>query len=291
MMAFVFLSGYLYKDTNSNVIRRIWKEIKRLIIPMSIFTVLFVWVNHEGVVHELKNLLLGMSFSNKIFSEVKTIGPFYFVLLLFIVKIIYIFTNNWIRNNSIATLIYIILALIGTILGENGYWLPWSIDVALYGLIFFHMGHVFKKYDLINKLMDRKYLYFVLSPIWCFMIYSGGMEIATRKYQPFGLIILGTLSGVLIMYMLSNSISHRIGKIGNKFTSLIGSSTIYILMIHALFNAKIINLLNDLGLDYRNIYNFSISLCVQIIGGIMMFFLIKFLQSQFKEINLKMRYK
>lgn len=139
--------------------------------------------------------------------------------------------------------------------------------------------------------MDRKYLYFVLSPIWCFMIYSGSMEIAVRKYQPFGLVILGTLSGILIMYMMANAISHRIGRIGNKITSLIGSSTIYILMIHALYNRKIINFFNYLGLDSKNIYNFSISLCMQIIGGIAISLFIKLIKSQWKGINLKMRDK
>ena len=121
------------------------------------------------------------------------------------------------------------------------------------------------------------------------MIYSGSMEIAIRKYEPFGLVILGSISGILVMYIFSNAISNRIGKIGNKVTSLIGSSTIYILIIHTVFNGKIINWLNNVGLDSRNIFNFLISLSIQICGGVVIFILVKFLNSQIEKLNFKIR--
>lgn len=296
MMAFILLSGYLYKDSSDNIIKRIWKEIKRLIIPTSIFTILFVLFNHLGLVNEMKTLMLEMSFSNKIFINVKSIGPYYFVLLLFMVKIIYISINKIIKiielktkRNIKMTYICMVLTLLGVYLGKKGYWLPWSVDIALYSLGFFHIGYLFKKYDLINKLMERKYLYFILSPIWVFMIYSGSMEIAIRKYEPFGLVILGSISGILVMYIFSNSISNRIGKIGNKITSLISSSTIYILIIHTVFNGKIVNGLNNLGLNSRNIFNLLISVSIQICGGVIIFSLIKLLNSQLGKFNLKIK--
>ena len=38
MTAFILLSGYLYKDSSDNIIKRLWKEIKRLIIPTLLFS-------------------------------------------------------------------------------------------------------------------------------------------------------------------------------------------------------------------------------------------------------------
>lgn len=119
--------------------------------------------------------------------------------------------------------------------------------------------------------MEKKYLYFVLSPIWVYMIYRGSMEIAVRKYEPFGLVIIGAISGVLVMYMFSNSIAKRLGKIGTKIITLIGSSTIYTLIIHTFFHGRIANFLNTLGLASQNIFNFMITLAIQIVGGIIMF--------------------
>ncbi len=278
MMAFVFLSGYLYKDKKDNIIKIICKEIKRLIIPVLLFSIGYILLKNYGFVTEMKDLLLGMSFSNKIFTKANSIGPFYFVLMLFVIKIIYILINKLVGENNKdlkINLLCIILSFAGAIVGENGFYLPWSIDVAIYSIIFYNLGYMFKKHELIKKLMDKKYLYFVISPIWVYMIYAGGMEIAIRKYEPYGLVVFGSLSGILIMYMFANSISSRIGKIGNKIMNLIGSSTIYILMVHTLLGNNIKNFFSLLGLEPKNIFNCIVAICTQILFGIIIFILIK----------------
>lgn len=152
MMAFMVLSGYLYKETDEIVLKRIWKEIKRLIIPLAVFSIIFIYINNFGIIEELKTLLLGMSLSRKILTNVKSIGQFYFVLLLFIVKMLYILVNHFVKTIEKKTgkphnMIYIyigIITYIGVLLGKNGYWLPWSLDIALYSLIFFHIGYLLK---------------------------------------------------------------------------------------------------------------------------------------------------
>ena len=93
------------------------------------------------------------------------------------------------------------------------------------------------------------------------------MEIAIRKYDPFGLVILGSLCGILTIFIFANSISNRIGKIGNRIMQLIGSSTIYILVIHAVFNYIIIDYIDNLGLNKENIFNLIVSLTIQISLG------------------------
>lgn len=292
MMAFIFLSGYLYKDNSDSLGKRLLKEIKRLIIPSLIFSIAYIIKNNYGVLDEVKTLLLGMSFSKNILIDIRSIGPYYFVLLLFITKIIYICIskssnktdekNQWLIKTSLFCLE---ISVVGYVLGKKGYWLPWSIDVALYCIIFFHIGQVFRKYDLINKLMERKYLYFVLAPIWVYMIYSGSMEIAIRKYDPFGLVIIGAICGLLTIYIFVDSISKRIGKIGNNITGLIGSSTIYILIVHTIFNADIVKYIDNLGLDKKNVYNLIISILIQIVIGVIINSVIVFIKSKIQKTN------
>ncbi len=65
MMAFMVLSGYLYKETDEIVLKRIWKRNKRLIIPLAVFSIIFIYINNFGIIEELKTLLLGMSLSRK----------------------------------------------------------------------------------------------------------------------------------------------------------------------------------------------------------------------------------
>lgn len=296
MMAFIFLSGYLYKDNSDSLGKRLWKEIKRLIIPSLIFSIVYIIKNNYEVLDEVKTLLLGMSFSKNILTDIRSIGPYYFVLLLFVIKIIYICVsklskktdekNQWLIKTS---LLCLGISVVGYTLGNKGYWLPWSIDVALYCIIFFHIGRVFREYDLISKLMERKYLYFVLTPIWVYMIYSGSMEIAIRKYNPFGLVIIGAICGILTIYIFADSISKRIGKIGNKITELIGSSTIYILIIHTIFNGDIVKYIDNLGFDKKNIYNLIISILIQIVAGVIINSVIIFIKNKIQKIKLSMQ--
>ncbi len=275
MMAFIFISGYLYKSNTDSLFKRLFKEIKRLIIPTIIFSAFYIVNNHYGYMQEIKNLIFSMSYSKKIFNDYASIGPYYFVLLLFIVKIFYIvidkLTSKYKDNNRrviTSFMICFILSIIGVAIGENEYWLPWSCDIALYCVIFFHIGHIFKEYDLINEILKRKYLYFLFVPIWAFMIYNGSMEISIRKYEPYGLVILGSLCGILTLFIFSNAISNRIGKLGNTITRLIGSGTIYILIIHAVFNGNIINFVYKIGLEKVNVYNLVASLTIQIVLGV-----------------------
>ena len=274
MMAFIFISGYLYKNNNELLFKRILKEIKRLILPTLFFSVLYILKNNYDIAQGIKNIIFAMSFSKKIFININSIGPYYFVLLLVVVKILYILIERFVKkekNDNIKvlkqTLYCLGFTLIGVILGKKGYWLPWSADIALFCLIFYHIGHLFNKYDLINELFKRKYVYFILTPIWVYMIYCGSMEIAIRKYDPFGLVILGSLCGILTIFIFANSISNRIGKIGNRIMQLIGSSTIYILVIHAVFNYIIIDYIDNLGLNKENIFNLIVSLTIQISLG------------------------
>ncbi len=66
---------------------------------------------------------------------------------------LYILVNHFVKTIEKKTgkphnMIYIyigIITYIGVLLGKNGYWLPWSLDIALYSLIFFHIGYLLKK--------------------------------------------------------------------------------------------------------------------------------------------------
>jgi len=65
------------------------------------------------------------------------------------------------------------------------------------------------------------------------MIYSGGMEIATRQYGKFGLSIIGAVAGILIIVRLAQYITDHMPII-HWFLQKTGQATIIILMIHTL---------------------------------------------------------
>lgn len=112
-------------------------------------------------------------------------------------------------------------------LGRVGLWLPWSIDVAMYAVVFYQLGVVFRKYDVLNKVREHHALYFFLSAVWAYMIYSGGMEIASRSYGQYGIVILGAMAGTLLLYMLSVYIDDALPVV-RRILQLVGESNLII---------------------------------------------------------------
>ncbi len=288
MCAFIFLSGYLYKD-KGNLLKSVFNEIKRMIIPVSLFVVLYILKNNNlGFKQIIINLLANMSFSKNILKSVGSIGPFYFVYLLFLTKIIYLIIDKTVKDKFLKITIIGLLVILGIELGNNGYWLPWSLDVSLYCLIFYYIGTLFKQYKVIEYFIERKYYYFILSPIWLYMVYMGSMELSIRKYSPYGLVIFGCLSGIIILFMLSESLKKRMGQIFNRIISYIGSSTIYILIIHTLFNGMIsYELLHKrININTAGIPNMVISIAIQLIIGCLLNCIIMSLKKLFAHIRL-----
>ena len=67
------------------------------------------------------------------------------------------------------------------------------------------------------------------APIWVYMIYQGGMEIAIRRYGQYGLVVIGSIMGVLTIYIFADYIQKHVGFIGQILNEL-GQDTIYIII-------------------------------------------------------------
>ena len=144
MVAFVFFSGYFYRK-NLNIRKTITHMLHTFLIPYVIFVLGDVLINNQPVnTSNIKALLikylLGISFPKKIFSGVPSVGPVYFILMLFVVRFIYLLVDHYIESEYHKIIIIIMLSIGGMLLGKKGFWLPWSIDLACYVLIFYQIG-------------------------------------------------------------------------------------------------------------------------------------------------------
>ena len=86
MMAFILISGYFYPSNCPTLVT--FKRAFKTLIPYAFFGIIYILIH--GLPH-IKTILFGMSFSRALLTDVPSVGPVYFILLLFIVKIIYIF--------------------------------------------------------------------------------------------------------------------------------------------------------------------------------------------------------
>lgn len=239
MTAFIFYSGFCFKESACNDMKKsILKLMKAFLIPYGCFAVVYCLVTHDGIGIELKNILCGISFSNKFFNGYSSIGPVYFVLLLFLVRLMYLFVEKYMKADWGKHIVVLIISMGGYVLGQKGYWLPWSADVAMYSLVFYHVGYCFRKYNIMDYICNRNYLYFLLSCVWAYVVYQGGMEIAVRYYGNYSLVIMGAVCGSVLFYLFFKGFSDMY-KGTAKLLELIGKSTIYVLVVHTLFNRHV----------------------------------------------------
>lgn len=244
MIAFVFLSGYFYKRP-VHIQKKVFQMCRTFLLPYIMTAVGIILVNWKSWSVEyfdavFKQYLLGMSFSQKVFTNIASVGPIYFILLLLLVRLLYLGIDQWIENEIGKWMVVFAVSLIGVWLGNKGYWLPWSMDIVCYVLIFYQIGICAKKYHLLDFIKEHHIMYFLLLPVWGYMIYRGGMEIAIRNYGQYGLTITGAVSGVLITYKLAAYITeHR--PIIAAFLEKCGQYSVIILSVHTMLGGIIGN--------------------------------------------------
>lgn len=269
MAAFVFLSGYFYRSTG-----RIGKKILHLMktfgIPYLIYVVLGTGIKRmAGASWKscVKTYFMGMSFSNRLFPQTESIGPMYFVLLLFLVRIVYMVIDTFCKSEPQKVGAVLICSAFGAKVGQFGFWMPWSADVACYAVAFYFAGILCAKYKIISKVRRSGLAYFVLSTMWAYLIYQGGMEIAVRNYGTmYSMTILGAVAGTLIVCRLSSYISENI-RILAVILKQIGRASMTLLVIHSLWNVKIWMWLGK-WFDQEHFANLVLGILIQLLAAV-----------------------
>lgn len=242
MIAFVFFSGYFYRSDRT-VKASIKHMIKSFIAPYALAVVIALLLSYDEwdaifLKKKILQYLMGISFTKKAFTNFDSVGPIYFILLLFAVRLLYLAIDHLIQSERVKWIAVVLLSLVGVKLGAKGYWLPWSLDVACYALIFYKIGLWFRENGGLSAIKSIPAIYFILSTIWAYMIYSGSMEIAIRNYGQYGLVIIGSICGTLLIYMLSSYIWNNC-KYTGRLLALAGRASLYILVIHTVLGGVI----------------------------------------------------
>ena len=238
MIAFIFLSGIYYKQ-KENTIGAICHVVKSVLGPYGIFVLCDLVLHMHNASSVLLKDLAGISFTKELFTEIPSVGPVYFILILFLVRVMYILLDRVVKHPILKMLAVIGISWLGMKIGQRGCWLPWSFDVACYCLVFYYIAVVFKEKQLMESVKTIHIFYFILSTVWVYMIYNGGMEIAVRNYGPqYGMTIIGALCGALLIYKLAVYIEKN-GSLAKNILRELGSCTVYVLIFHTLFNRTV----------------------------------------------------
>lgn len=212
--------------------------VKSFLGPYLVFVVCALLLNRNQwsipwLKDELIKYLLGFSFAKNVLPGMASVGPVYFVLLLFAVRLLYMVIDKTVPNEFWKWSVTLLFSVFGVYLGQCGCWLPWSLDVALYCVIFYKLGLFFRQKKIVEYVKNHYPVYFLLSPVWAYMIYAGGMEIAIRNYGQYGLVVIGSVMGILTIWIFADYIAGHTQAVRAILNEL-GKNSIYIIIIHTL---------------------------------------------------------
>ena len=155
------------------------------------------------------------SFGMRCFPDIVTVGANKLVLCTFAAEVFSMLLNKVIKNDTRRFCCMFVLSVLGMRLGQSGYRLLWDMDIALYLMVYICAGQLCRKYGLLAYAVRNPWVYFVLSPVWAYMIYAGHADIMGRSYGRYGSVIGGALAAVVLVYMLSAYVCNKMELFGS----------------------------------------------------------------------------
>ena len=109
--------------------------------------------------------------------------------------------------------------------------------------------------------------YYVLSVIWAYLIYCGGMELAVRNYgAQYGMAILGAVAGTLILYKWAGYIVDNLSLLAAALEK-VGRASMILLALHALWGQQIRSMI---GMRFNPDYftNMVLAIAIQVAAAL-----------------------
>ena len=245
MPLFFYISGFLYKDKYKELSIKEYckKRSKQLIYPyFTLFIINFVWLVIKN--HSISNIIkyiLSFIYSNYIFDS-NYVGTIWFLLCLFNVECLYFIIDK--KNiKKYKKIIFGIILIVGIMISQIvkiKYWrLPFWIDIALFGIIFYYIGTITSKYKEKLQLNNIKKLVFLVVCIIVNIIFIilnfkycnndkfyGRTDMLYLYFGNYLYYFIAAMSGIYTWHLISSIIK------SNNILEVYGKNTLLIMGIH-----------------------------------------------------------
>lgn len=242
MPLFFIVAGYFFKPDNKYKARFI-KDTKRLLLPY--YAVIFALTFYTVIVHTVINSDYGQ-IESFLSLYVYSGTPAWFLVGLFWCRTFsnIIYTNI---HTLYAELLLLIIAICAYLFHERTHiYLPFAILQGLFGMMFYSVGHMIKKYvKHINLLICVPTIV-----VWLGCYRYCNLDISFLTVSNFPLMYIVAISGTLSIYFISMAISKINTPILNlisKYLAWCGVVSLVILCAHSI--ERYIPIWNILGID------------------------------------------
>ena len=239
MPLFIIISGMFFKK-DEKFKDSFKKMLKNLIIPYIITITIanvikyMVYGKIIDIPRLLQEIILGYSNGKTFFKEVNGTSVLWFIPFLVACKVTFCIINKLTKDDDILKwIVCLLVTMIGIYFSKIKLFLPWSFDVALACLIFYYIGYILKKYNIIENVLSNHKIFVCIILTYVIGIKFGNIELAIRSY-PYGFICYITaISGTIIVFKISKMIE-EISKYLSKLLCWFGKNSMYVLCFHYL---------------------------------------------------------
>ena len=243
---FFIISGYTYKiKKEESFLVFIKKKFIRIMVPYYIWALLFIIpfylfgsstgdaIGASYSVFGLKKTLFNILYANGILFDLIQNSALWFLPSLFSMEIIYYHIIKRSDNNKSLTAFFLLLEIfVATITYKfMNFIFPLGINTCLHFGIFFHIGYLIKKYNLIDSILFNNIFSFVIITLIGLFAALVNYRVVSAIDYTYGNLYFAISSGIF----LSTSVLIISKKIkSNKLLEYIGRNTMGILIFHKL---------------------------------------------------------
>lgn len=240
-----------------------------LLIPYAVFGAFYILSRGFGMRAEIKTLVSSMATSGKYLSYDSTVGVAWIIPALFFARVIYTAILCFCEKKYTLPVAALALSMLGAGLGSREIFLPCSLDIALFLVIFFFAGHMFAEYDLADWYINRPWFYFIAAAVEAYLLYSGTINYANREYGTWAYCVLGGIVGTLILFNIAHFICSRITVPIEKFDLMVSRCAFFIILSSAALQPFLNEMVSNLaGLSQKGMANALICCAIELIIGI-----------------------
>lgn len=287
MPLFFFISGYLYNEKKYNqitIIKFATIKMKKYIVPY--FTIGIICFILFGVFYPLLNFgfslkylkivfkyLFGLIYSRGFPDWMAWSCPLWFLTCIFLSEIILFLLLKFIKNPVfILTLITILGYYLSLVYSIK---LPWNIDVSLIAVGFMYIGHICKKFKIIENIYNAEYEIILFFTLVLSIVFNSKIDFNLREYGNILITYAGGVSGSILTLTMARKIKK------NTILEFFGINSLLMMG----FTYSILNISMLINNHFKFIYNFIIDYIVQLV----LLYLLVYIIINIKSINHKFK--
>lgn len=240
---FFFISGYLFNSKKYTDFRLFLKtKIKSLLVPYFVFSLIsyVIWfinimlkshfINDNSRI-DIYKPIIGIFYSNGINGWLEHNVALWFLTCLFITELLFYLFIRVINKDNQLLIILIISAFIGyvdSILMPIR--LPWSIDIAFTSVVFYGIGYLIRKKEVLEnaKINQNIALSISIFSSIIFSLLNGSVNMNNNFYNNILFYYISAFSGIFALLIISKKIKNI------KLIRYLGQKSLNVMVIHIL---------------------------------------------------------